>query len=79
MSEIDRKILRQLSQMAGPACPPIKALGDLIDNKLSPEAKESLELHMQGCPACINRLVELRELSYMQTEGMHRRPRLWKP
>ncbi|HEV3109173.1 MAG TPA: trypsin-like peptidase domain-containing protein [Candidatus Binataceae bacterium] len=76
MSEIDRKILRQLSQMAGPACPPIKALGDLIDNKLSPEAKESLELHMQGCPACINRLVELRELSYMQTEGMQPPPAL---
>ncbi len=76
MGEIDRKVLRQLGQMAAPDCPPIKALGDLIDDKLSPQAKQSLELHLQSCPACINRLVELRELSHLQTEGAQPRPAL---
>jgi len=75
MSEIDRKVLRQLSQMAGPDCPPIKALGDLIDEELRPEAKESLELHVRSCPACINRLVELRELAHLQTQT--RQPLPW--
>jgi len=76
MSEIDRKVLRQLSQMAGPDCPPIKTLGDLIDEKLSPTAKESLEMHVQSCPACINRLIELRELSHLQAEGAQPPPAL---
>lgn len=76
MGEIDRKVLRQLSEMAGPDCPPIKAFGDLIDDKLSPQAKQSLELHLQSCPACINRLVELRELSHLQTQGAQPPPAL---
>jgi anti-sigma factor RsiW len=63
--EIDRKILRQLSQATMFSdCPCIKTLGDLMDGKLNPDDKESVESHLRSCPACLNRLIELRELAH---------------
>ena len=64
MPEIDRKILRQLSQATMFSdCPSIKTLGELIDEKLNPDDRESVESHLRSCPACLNRLTERRDLA----------------
>ena len=69
MSEIDRRILGQLSQTSRPDCPTIRALGDFLDQSVDAESGASIEMHLRSCPACINRLIELRELARLQDRG----------
>src|SRR6266852_2539336 len=69
MGEIDRRILGQLSQTSRPDCPTIKALGDFLDQSVEAERRASIEVHLRSCPACINRLIELRELARLQDQG----------
>lgn len=69
MSEIDRRILGQLSQTSRPDCPTISALGDFLDQSVDAERRASIEMHLRSCPACINRLIELRELARLQDQG----------
>jgi S1-C subfamily serine protease len=69
MSEIDRSLLWQLSQASRPDCPTIKALGDFLDQNVDAERSTSIEMHLRSCPACINLLIELRELSRLQVQG----------
>ena len=69
MSEPDDKLLQRLGQVRAPNCPPLARLGDLLDEKLAPDDRRSVELHLQACPSCINRLIELRELAILQKEG----------
>jgi S1-C subfamily serine protease len=69
MSEIDRRVLGRLSQATRPDCPPIKVLGDFLDEKIEAERKESIAAHVRSCPACVNRLIELRELARLQHHG----------
>lgn len=76
MGEIDRKVLRQLSQMAGPDCPSLRTLGDFLDDKVGPDVKQSLELHLQSCPLCVNRLIDLRELVRLEAKGPEPPPAL---
>jgi len=67
--EIDETLLRQLSRLHAPDCPSIHTLGEFVDGKLSPPERESLDGHLRGCPACINRLIDLRELALLAQEG----------
>ncbi len=76
MNEVDQRVMRQLSQMAGPDCPPIKTLGDFLDDKLGSEVKQSLELHLRSCPLCVNRLIDLRELVRLEAKGPEPPPAL---
>jgi S1-C subfamily serine protease len=76
MSEIDRRILGQLSQMSRPDCPTVKMLGDFLDQTLDVQSNTSVELHLRSCPACINRLIELRELARLKTQGPEPSPAL---
>ena len=69
MSEPDDKLLQRLGQVRAPNCPPLARLGDFLDEKLAPDDRRSIELHLQACPSCINRLIELRELTILQKEG----------
>ena len=69
MSEPDDKLLQRLGQVSAPNCPPLARLGDFLDEKLAPDDRRSVELHLQACPSCINRLIELRELAILQKEG----------
>ena len=66
MSEINRRVLTRLSQATRPECPSFKTLGDLLDERIEPDRKESIEGHVRSCPACVNRLIELRELARLQ-------------
>lgn len=67
--EIDKTLLQQLSRLHAPDCPSIGTLGEFLDGKLPPAERQSLEAHLQGCPACLNRLIDLRELAFLATEG----------
>lgn len=69
MAELDTTLLRQLSQLQVPGCPSIAALGTLLDEQLSAEERQSLEAHVQACPVCMNRLIELRELALFAQEA----------
>lgn len=76
MGEIDRRILGQLSQTSRPDCPTIKALGDFLDQSVEADQTASIEMHLRSCPACINRLIELRELARLQAQGPEPSPAL---
>src|SRR2546427_353732 len=69
MKELDKTLLEQLSRLKAPDCPSVGALGDFLDEKGSPEEKQSLEAHLRACPACVNRLIDLRELARLEKEG----------
>lgn len=69
MSEPDDKLLQMLRQVRAPNCPPLAKLGDFLDEKLASDDRRSVELHLQACPFCINRLIELRELVILQKGG----------
>jgi hypothetical protein len=69
VSEPNDKLLQRLRQVRAPNCPPLATLGDFLDEKLPPDDRRSIELHLQACPSCINRLIELRELAILQKEG----------
>jgi S1-C subfamily serine protease len=69
VTEFDKTLLQQLSQLQAPDCPSIGALGDFLDGKVSAEEKQSLEAHLRVCPSCINRLIDLRELALLAKTG----------
>src|SRR5262249_16034191 len=68
-SEIDPQILRRLTQMKQPDCLTVKELGEFLDERVDAERKASIEKHLRACPACLNQLIELRELAWLQTHG----------
>ncbi len=69
MKELDKTLLRQLSRLQAPDCPSVGTLGDFLDGKGSAEEKHALESHLRGCPSCVNRLIDLRELARLEQEG----------
>src|SRR5437773_448601 len=69
VKELDKTLLEQLSRLKAPDCPSVGALGDFLDGKVSPEERQSLEAHLRACPACVNRLIDLRELARLEKEG----------
>lgn len=69
MKELDKTLLQQLSRLQAPDCPSVGALGDFLDGKGSAEEKHALDSHLRGCPSCVNRLIDLRELARLEQEG----------
>jgi hypothetical protein len=76
MSEIYPQIFAELSQMVRPDCPTIKTLGEFLDTGVDAENKTLIEKHLRTCAVCVNRLIELRELARLQTEGPEPSPML---
>jgi anti-sigma factor RsiW len=69
VSELDHNLLQRLGKVRAPNCPPLARLGDFLDEKLASDDRHVIELHLQACPSCLNRLIELRELALLQKEG----------
>ncbi|MGH7963212.1 MAG: trypsin-like peptidase domain-containing protein, partial [Candidatus Binatia bacterium] len=69
MKELDHTLLEQLSRLHAPDCPPVSVLGDFLDGQMIAEKKQPLEAHLQVCPSCVNRLIDLRELVRLEKEG----------
>lgn len=68
MTELE-KSLQQLRRLKAPDCPPLRALGEFLDGKASPEQMQAVQAHLQGCPACTNSLIDLRELAHLEKHG----------
>ena len=69
MNELDRLLLARLGRLKAPDCPPLASLGDYLDGRDDPGLRQTVEKHLRGCPSCLNRLIELRELARLATEG----------
>jgi S1-C subfamily serine protease len=69
VKELDKTLLQQLSRLQAPDCPSVGTLGDFLDEKGSSEEKHTLDSHLRGCPSCVNRLIDLRELARLEQEG----------
>lgn len=69
MNELDRPLLERLGRLKAPDCPPLVGLGDYLDGRGDPDQRQTVETHLRGCPFCLNRLIELRELARLATEG----------
>jgi S1-C subfamily serine protease len=67
VKEVNRAVLQQLSRIKAPNCPPLRALGDFLDGK-DPD-RQALEAHVRSCPSCLNLLIDLQELAFLQKEG----------
>lgn len=61
--------LQQLRRLRAPDCPPLRVLGEFLDGKASPEQMQAVQAHLQGCPACTNSLIDLRELARLEKHG----------
>jgi len=63
------EILRELRSLRAHDCPPLRTLGDFLDGKTMSAQARALEGHLEGCPACTNRLIDLRELARLERDG----------
>lgn len=68
MTELE-KTLQQLRRLRAPGCPPLRALGEFLDGQASREQMQTVQAHLQGCPACTNSLIDLRELARLEKHG----------
>jgi anti-sigma factor RsiW len=68
VKEFDQ-VLQRLRQLKAPDCPPLRMLGDFIDATASPDQMQAVQAHLQGCPACMSSLIDLRELARLEEEG----------
>ncbi|MGE0827356.1 MAG: trypsin-like peptidase domain-containing protein [Candidatus Binatia bacterium] len=69
MKELDKTLLQQLSRLQAPDCPSRRTLGNFLDGKGDEEERRTLEVHLRGCPSCVNRLIDLRDLARLEQEG----------
>jgi len=69
VGELDHNMLQRLRQVSVRNCPPLARIGDFLDEKLPSYDRHLVELHLQACPSCLNRLIELRELAILQKQG----------
>jgi S1-C subfamily serine protease len=67
--KVDRAVLQQLSKLQAPNCPPLRTLGDFLDQQGAPEERAAVELHLRTCPSCVHRLIDLQELAFLQRAG----------
>jgi len=69
VNELDRPLLERLGRLKAPDCPSLAGLGDYLDERGDAEQRRTIEAHLRGCPSCINRLIDLRELARLTVEG----------
>lgn len=69
MNELDRPLLERLGRLKAPDCPALADLGHYLDGRGNPEQRQAIETHLRSCPACINRLIDLRALARLAVAG----------
>lgn len=58
-------LLKDLEGSKGPKCLPVDTLGQYIEHTLPINELDSVEIHLKSCLYCVNQLVELRELLFL--------------
>ena len=66
---IDAELLEELGSHKTPHCLSVSALGQYIEHTLPSEERDGVEKHLKSCLYCLNQLVELRELLFLEKNG----------
>lgn len=64
--KIDAELLEELDRHKTPGCLSQTILGQYIEHTLPGQERERAEKHLESCLYCVNQLVELRELLFLE-------------
>ena len=67
--KIDAELLEELGSHKTPHCLSVSAVGQYIEHTLPSEERDGVEKHLKSCLYCLNQLVELRELLFLEKKG----------
>jgi S1-C subfamily serine protease len=67
--KIDAELLEELGSHKTPHCLSVSAVGRYIEHTLPSEERDGVEKHLKSCLYCLNQLVELRELLFLEKKG----------
>ncbi len=67
--KIDAELLEELDSHKTPHCLSVSAVGQYIEHTLPSEERDGVEKHLKSCLYCLNQLVELRELLFLEKKG----------
>ena len=68
MTQLDRTLSRSV-RSEGARLSPLGTLGDFLDARIGSARRTLVQAHLERCPACTNRLLDLRELARLEQEG----------
>src|SRR5439155_10788175 len=63
------ELSEELERYKTPECFSVSVLGEYIEHTLPSEEWDRVEQHLGSCPYCLNQLVELRELLFLEQKG----------
>jgi len=69
-------LLQDLDKRKTPDCLPLAALGQYIEHTLPSEERDGVENHLKSCLYCLNQLVELRDLLFLEKKAEPLSPQL---
>ena len=64
--KMDAEVLEELARHKTPGCLSVTVLGQYIEQTLPGQERDAAEKHLQSCLYCLNQLVELRELLFLE-------------
>ena len=67
--KIDADLLEELERQKTPGCLTDDVLGQYIEHTLPVPERDAAEKHLQSCLYCLNQLVELRELLFLEKKA----------
>src|SRR5438445_4308885 len=67
--KIAADLLEELGSHKTPHCLSVSAVGQYIEHTLPSEERDAAETHLQSCLYCLNQLVELRELLFLEKKA----------
>lgn len=76
--KIDADLLEELERHKTPRCLSDTVLGQYIEHTLSATERDDAEKHVESCLYCLNQLVDLRELLFLETKADPLPPHLEK-
>jgi S1-C subfamily serine protease len=67
--KIEAEFLEELEKHKTPQCPTVSTLGQYIEQALPNRERDGVEKHLTACLYCLNQLVELRELLFLEKKA----------
>ena len=67
--KLGTELLKDLERHKTPECLSLSVLGEYIEHKLPSQERDGAEKHLQSCLYCLNQLVELRELLFLEKKA----------
>ncbi|MGH7775435.1 MAG: hypothetical protein ACREQA_24680, partial [Candidatus Binatia bacterium] len=76
--KVGTELLKDIESHKTPECLSLAALGQYIEHTLPSEEWDRVERHVRSCLYCLNQLVELRELLFLEKKADPLPPHLEK-